>query len=423
MLLKICDLLNTFCQAFIFTWVTQNIVDKEKRISKKSFVTLIGLICAEVIAFTYSNFHSPFANFLMIVLVFLLVAVFFRKSIIEALIGVGISYFIIAMLAYFLVTFYQTVLIGLNLPIRVDVQMLLFIFVPAWIIYGVLYKVRRSIFGVAIFFRNLRHSLFFVLIIDISLVILDTFRIEWTIESMNIFFKFFIYLLAFISFVSVTVFFAKINSKSKEVEMLNKALNEKIVELKKLKHDYGSEISTLYGLYQLKRYDRMGEILKDIVDRYQMLSFAINVSHKINPIVFSVLHHAVCAGINVITIDEANYDNLAITHNELLKLLSNIVNNAVDVLKSSKNPTIRYKSYNSFNGVTIVISNNGPEIPAELKNKIFEPGFSTKSKEAGDRGYGLSIVKDIMNRCGGKIYLKSNSEYTQFKFEIPNTNL
>jgi signal transduction histidine kinase len=422
MLLKVCDLLNTFCQAFLFTWVTQNIVAKEKRISRQSSITLMALISAEVIAFTYSNFHSPLANFVMIMIVFILVAAFFRKSVTEAFIGVGIAYFIIAILAYFLVTLYQNVLIGLILPIPPDVQILLFVFVPAWITYGILYRLRRNIFGVAVFFKNLRHSLFFVIIIDLSLIILDTLRIEWTIESMNITFKFFIYLLAFISFVSATIFFAKINSKSKEVEMLNEALNEKIVELKKLKHDYGSEISSLYGLYQLQKFDKIGEILKDIVDRYQTSSSAINVNQKINPIVSSVMHSAVSAGVNVIIIDDADYENISITYNELLKLLSNIVNNAVDVLKCSENPTIKFKSYNSYNGVTITILNNGPEIPMDLKSEIFEAGFSTKAKEAGERGYGLSIVKDIINKCGGKISLESNSEYTQFKFEIPNIN-
>ena len=56
-----------------------------------------------------------------------------------------------------------------------------------------------------------------------------------------------------------------------------------------MKYDYGSEISTLYGLYQLNKYDKIGEILKEIVDRYQRMSTPINVEHMVNPIVSSVL--------------------------------------------------------------------------------------------------------------------------------------
>jgi signal transduction histidine kinase len=89
------------------------------------------------------------------------------------------------------------------------------------------------------------------------------------------------------------------------------------------------------------------------------------------------------------------------------------------VLTNVEKPMIKYKSYNSSTGIIIAISNNGPEIPQEIKDKIFEAGFSTKNNSSGDRGFGLSIVKDIMNRCTGCISITSNKNFTQFTFEIP----
>lgn len=423
MLLKFCDITNTFCQAFIFASLTQGIVPKEKRLSRLKLFILIIAISAEVIFLTYSNINIPFSNFIMMMVVLLLVLIFFKDSIKEAFIGYGMSYFIVAIAAYFLVTIYQNFLLPLNLPISQEIQMPLFIFVPVWILYYFLYRFRKYIFDIALFFKNLRNSLFFVILIDFSLVILDTLRIEWTNEEMTVSFKFFIYLLAFMVFISAIVFFAKINSKSKEVEILNRQLNEKIIELKKLKHDYGSEISTLYGLYQLNKYDKIGEILKEIVDRYQRMSTPINVEHMVNPIVSSVLYRASNAGVNVITIDDADYDGLRLSDNDLLKVLSNIVNNAVDALKNIEHPTIKFKSYNNYQGVVISIINNGPKIPDNIKDKMFQSGFTTKSKLDGERGFGLSIVKDIINKCGGKISVYSDEEFTHFKLEVPKMKI
>nr|WP_246582887.1 ATP-binding protein [Clostridium mobile] len=201
--------------------------------------------------------------------------------------------------------------------------------------------------------------------------------------------------------------------------MLNSALNEKITELKKLKHDYGSEISSLYGLYQLGKIDRIGELLKNIVERYQSLNTTINISVQATPIVASILHSAVAANIDVIVFDSADYENLNITDGELIKVLSNIVNNSRDALKDVKNPIIKFKSYNGYDGVIINIINNGPEIPKEIRNKIFESGFSTKENSSGDRGYGLNIVSNIISQCNGKISVESNNQWTQFKIEIP----
>lgn len=232
-------------------------------------------------------------------------------------------------------------------------------------------------------------------------------------------FKSTLYFITFIAFVFATIYFAKINDKAREVELLNKALNDKITELKKIKHDYGSEISSLYGLYQMGKMDRIGELLKGIVERYQGMNSAINVSVQATPLVSSVLNYAVNEGASVIVFDGGNYENLAVTDNEMLKLLSNIVNNSVEVLKSTSNPTIKFKSYNSYKGLIITISNNGPEIPGDIKGRIFKAGFSTKDNKNGDRGFGLSIVTDIIKNCSGKISVESNKEWTQFKLEIP----
>ena len=420
MLLKICDILNTMCQSFLFIYISNNVVSKENKLSRARSITLMSMIFAEIVFFTYSDIHSPFANFIMIMIILLFIVLFYRKSILSGLVGFGIAYFIIAILAYFLVNFYQSVLIKMNIPIPTELQIALFIYFPAWVTYVFLYKLRRYIFNAAVFFKNLKHSLFFIILMDLSLIILDTLRIDWTVEGMKITFKFFIYLLAFIIFVSASIFFAKVNNKSKEVEALNNALQEKITELKKLKHDYGSEISSLHGLYQLKRYDKMGELLKGIVERYQTMSSSVLISQHANPVISSVLHSAIMAGINVITIDDAHYENLPLSDNELLKVVSNIVKNSIEVLKDIENPTIKFKSYNTYEGTTITISNNGPKIPQDVRGKIFETGFSTKCKEIGERGYGLSIVNDIVNKHNGKISIDSNDESTQFKIQIPN---
>lgn len=52
------------------------------------------------------------------------------------------------------------------------------------------------------------------------------------------------------------------------------------------------------------------------------------------------------------------------------------------------------------------VRDDGPGIPPELHEKIFEPFFSTHADE-GLRGLGLAIVQDIVKMHGGEIELKS----------------
>lgn len=420
MLLKICDILNTFCQAFLFIWVYNNIVPKANRITRIKSCILTVLIFSDVFLLTtYSSINPPLANFLSLIIVLLLLILFSKKVIINAFVGFFLAYFLITITSYFTVTIYQYYLSKLYLNIPSDFRVFIFVYIPVFLYYILFYKLRIYIFDVGMFIKSLKHSIIIIQVITFALIFINTLYMDLVTENMNLMFKVILYIAAFITFIFTAIYFAKINDKSKELEILNEALNSKIIELKKIKHDYGSEISSIYGLYQLGKMDRLGELLKSIVERNQSFTSAVNIDVQANPLVASVLNSAVAAGINVINIDSGDYENLAMTDNELLKLISNIIKNSVDALVNTNNPVIKYTSYSNSNRITIIISNNGPEIPQEIITKIFEAGFSTKEKNNEDRGYGLSIVKDIINKCNGKISIKSNKGITQFILEIP----
>lgn len=420
MLLKIVDTINTFFQAFLFIWMTNNIAYKYNKISKLKSCIAIGLAFTELFIFTHSGINTTISNLLMVAGLIIIIGIFFRRSMVDAFLGFGVAYSIVAITAYFLVTFYQSVLVSLNLSISGEIQLFIFVYIPVMISYIIVYIMRKYIFNAVIALKNIRNLLIFVLLADYFLIFIDTIRMNWTNEPMGLMFKSIMYMIAFVSLIFAILYFAKINDKSKEVEMLNMALNDKIIELKKIKHDYGSEISGLYGLYQLGKIDRVGLLLKSIVERYQNLNDAISVSEQSTPLVASVLHSATSAGINVIAFDSADYEQITITDNDLLKVISNIIRNSIDVLGNTQNPTIKYKSYNNHNGVIIDILNNGPEIPTNIIKNIFQSGFSTKENKNGDRGYGLSIVKDIIDSCKGNIAIESDKEWTRFEIEIPN---
>lgn len=67
--------------------------------------------------------------------------------------------------------------------------------------------------------------------------------------------------------------------------------------------------------------------------------------------------------------------------------------------------------------LTIRVADNGPGIPESVKNKIFEPFFSTKEEGTG---LGLSIVKRIVEEHGGRLKVESQEgQGTAFTITLP----
>ena len=72
-----------------------------------------------------------------------------------------------------------------------------------------------------------------------------------------------------------------------------------------------------------------------------------------------------------------------------------------------------------LNKIEITISDNGPGIPDSIKDKIFQPFFTTKPTGQGT-GLGLSLAYDILKAQGGVIKVESiYGKGTEFIISLP----
>jgi signal transduction histidine kinase len=96
---------------------------------------------------------------------------------------------------------------------------------------------------------------------------------------------------------------------------------------------------------------------------------------------------------------------IAINEGEMQQVLLNLVNNAIEALHASQQSQRRIEicSRQEASMVKITIADNGPGIPNEDKELIFE--LLTSSKEAG-MGLGLWLCKHIITRHGGSIQIE-----------------
>src|SRR3990167_8253756 len=82
----------------------------------------------------------------------------------------------------------------------------------------------------------------------------------------------------------------------------------------------------------------------------------------------------------------------------------NLVLNARDAMEETGGElSLAAKEAGEF--VKIEIKDSGPGIPKENRDRIFDPFFTTKFQKG--TGLGLYIVKQLVERNGGKISVKS----------------
>jgi len=105
--------------------------------------------------------------------------------------------------------------------------------------------------------------------------------------------------------------------------------------------------------------------------------------------------------------------------NEFMQVILNLISNAKDAIEErrEKEGDFKGKIYISVkkedNGVIIKIKDNGGGIPKSVKERIFEPYFTTKDEGKGT-GIGLYMVKEIVERMDGDIRFENIDDGVEF---------
>jgi signal transduction histidine kinase len=104
---------------------------------------------------------------------------------------------------------------------------------------------------------------------------------------------------------------------------------------------------------------------------------------------------------------------------EMLQLISNLIVNALDALPPDG--LVRLRLRHRRDEVHFVIADNGHGIPAEYRDAIFQPFFTTKTERG--TGLGLALCTRIIEHHHGKIFMRSSvrphRSGTVFKIALP----
>lgn len=103
---------------------------------------------------------------------------------------------------------------------------------------------------------------------------------------------------------------------------------------------------------------------------------------------------------------------------EISQVLLNLLTNSYHAVEKASERWVRIVCSLQSSSVRISIEDSGPGVPAELREKIFQPFFTTKDIGQGT-GLGLSISRKILENHNGQLYLDNSVPQTRFTLEFP----
>ena len=154
-----------------------------------------------------------------------------------------------------------------------------------------------------------------------------------------------------------------------------------------------------------------------------------------NPLVkefVNLSYHGMRAGKAPINVDidlqlDPKVGDVTLISEDFSRVILNLCNNAFDAMRdklktgqsANYTPKLTVKTYLENGKVIFSLGDNGPGIPAEIKDKILQPFFTTKKGTEGT-GLGLSITNDIIKAHGGELKVETKEgEGSEFILKLP----
>ncbi len=195
--------------------------------------------------------------------------------------------------------------------------------------------------------------------------------------------------------------------------------------LRAQRHDFLGHLQVVYSLMEMQEYDEANRYIEKVYGRINAVSRVMKTANApINALLQVKLAACEKAGVAAELEIHSRWEQLPMEGWEMCKVLSNLIDNALDALaeqaagEEKKRLWIRLTE--DLHAYRFEVGDNGPAIPPELQQRIFQPGITTK---ATGHGMGLVIVRRTLERYGGSITVTSEPGETVFSGMVPRSQV
>jgi len=410
----IIDIIISVLQSMLFVFITMYCLDMNRLINSKKVICIILLtINGSAITYIFGNFSI--CIFVVHIMSMIIILLFFRKRYTKAMVAYSLIYSIVAIWIFiFGNLLYGIFNINALFAEYINIINIGLLYISQLVLIILCFKFINKIKQIYTLLSHEKISISYGIVLGfLPDFLISLYLISYDKDNVILSDIIFVALFIFLGF-SIMIF-SKIVIKAKEISELNIILASKNKELKNIKHDYGLQMSCLYELADMDKYDDVANLLKSIIN--QNGTNMTDNSRSDVSLLSLATRHVIGDDIKMILDDKANYKLTTISEIELYRIIINIVNNAIKAMKNKG--TLVAKSFEDLKNIIITIENDGEKIPEEIIGKIFNVGFTTKNDNHENHGYGLSIVKDLLKDHNGNIFVESNNDITRFTITLP----
>lgn len=411
---------NTITEIVCFCLIASNLLKEKFVFNVKNL--LLSFIVLQIFVFTDANFNMLISRLITPVVVICILYFLYRKKIIHTIYVYIISYSIIAIVGTLIILPFRFLLSDINnskiMVIGNVMTFFLVIIVCKFINMSFIFDfvVKKDFL-----FRSILINIFIALFLIIALSKVNS-QISVT------------YYPIILSFVLVTILsnIAILKSKQKLIiqeELIHQyneylpVIDELLSQVRSRQHQYQNNLNALNSL--ALTCDDIDTLKSELTSNITKMSydntpaFLLNFNLKLMAGFIYVEHSKALEKSIHMSYDISNYViTTGVPEYIIVELLGILFDNAIENTPENSNIYIHINSIN--NQLLFSISNPGPVLSNDTYNNFFKRGYTTKTLDKSNHGFGLYNLKKTADEHNGKIILENEmiEDVTYLKFSL-----
>lgn len=194
------------------------------------------------------------------------------------------------------------------------------------------------------------------------------------------------------------------------------SISENYAQQQRREHEYKNQLMCITALTNDKKYEELIQYLQGLNQSFMSCENVLDTNHVIaNAILNSKYKEARDKGI-LMTVILSDLSQIGIADEDLVTILSNLLNNAIEACEDCEKKIIKLKIDKEEKGLLISVSNTYKHPPIKVGDKF----QTTKTQDAGNHGIGIENIKAVIAKYDGICVVQYDEEEFHFVIQIHN---
>ena len=193
------------------------------------------------------------------------------------------------------------------------------------------------------------------------------------------------------------------------------SISDNLERQKRKSHEYNNHLAAIKGMLEQGQIDELQEYVSVIVDKEKKLTTEINTYHVIINAILNTKYEETRQKDITFIMKVNDLSGITISDEDIVVLLSNLLNNAIEACEKSKEKMLKLKFVIEDDQIILSVKNSIADLPVSVDGEL----ISSKEDKEDNHGIGMKNIIGVIEKYSGRYVIDFDEKWFSVSMIIP----